>query len=631
MQRNRFLSLFNELKRRNVLRVGVAYIVVAWLVIQVVETLFPIYGLSDAAVRLVVNLLAIGLVPALVLAWVFEWTPEGLKKEKDADHELPASLKAAKRLDRMILVVLALALGYFAFDKFLLDPARDAEELAAAVEEAREIGRTEAKEEVRDTSVAVLAFQDLSPGGDQGYFGDGLAVDLINQLGKVPELRVTGKTSAFSFKNKDATIPEIGKVLNVGHVLDGSISKAGNRIRISVELVDTREDEQIWSQIYDRTLDDIFAIRDEITSRIFDRLTIEFERLRVESLKTDPEVYDLTLRARYIIDHGDSMDDDKQAAELSALALEIDPDYVPALMLSARVNYMLLQRGEISDMEARRIRDETIEKVLAIDPDNGEALAHIAWTDWEDRLDLESAARRFSGALRTAPGDLLLTRAAGMFARSIGRREESIALLKRCVAADPVHATCTWQLAQSYLWGSRLDDALKAFRRHESLIGHKGGFYYAVLTLLLQGEPVLALTELESVTDFQDDPQMLSARAMVMHDLGRFGESKAAFDRFDERFTGQFRDQAYLIAEAYAWTGQIDSAFEWLEKGYARDERYGMQGYWFHRIMFLPIWENLHDDPRWDEMRVRINMSATRLASIEFTIPEWISLHSQPF
>ncbi|NCF63932.1 MAG: hypothetical protein GWP58_13860 [Gammaproteobacteria bacterium] len=624
------MSLFGELKRRNVFRVGAAYVVTAWLIIQVVETLFPIYNLSDAAVRLVVNLLAIGLVPVLVLAWVFEWTPEGLKKERDADHQHPASLRAARRLDRMILVVLALALGYFIFDKFLLDPARDAEKLTSAVEQAREQGRTEAKAEVRDSSVAVLAFQDLSPAGDQAYFGDGLAVDLINQLGKVPDLRVTGKTSAFSFKDKAATIPEIGEALNVGHVLDGSVSKAGDRVRISVQLVDTRQDTQLWAQTYDRTLDDIFAIRDEITFRIYDRLTIEFERLEAQNLKTDPEVYDLTLQARHIFDIGDSSDKDRQAAELLAQALAIDPNYVPALLLSIRVDYMLLRGGEISDTEQSQKANESVERVLAIDPDNGEALIHMAWEDWEGRLDLESAARGISGALRTAPGNLVLTRGAGMFARSIGRHKDSIALLERCVAADPLERNCTFQLAQSYLWGGQLEDAMKAHRRLESLTGQKNSVYYVVLTLLLQGKPALALTELEAATFPQDHPMELAARAMIMHDLGRFKESKAAFDRFEEQFEGQFREDAYLIAEAYAWTGQADSAFEWLEKGYSRDERFGLQGYWFHRIMFLPIWQKLHGDPRWEELRGRMNMSSARLEAIEFSIPEWMSTPGRP-
>jgi TolB-like protein/Tfp pilus assembly protein PilF len=620
------MSFFGELKRRNIFRAGAAYVAVAWFIIQVVETLFPVFGLSDNTIRIVVILLAIGFVPAMISAWAFELTPEGFKREAEVDHDSAVSRRMTRRLDRLFIVALALALGFFVFDKFVLDPARDAQELATAMEQAREEGRTEAEEAVRDASVAVLAFQDLSPRGDQEYFGDGLAVDLINQLAEVPELRVTGKTSAFSFKGKDATIPEIGEALNVRHVLEGSVSKSGDRIRISVQLMDARQDKQLWSETYDRTLGDIFDIRDEITLTVYDGLTIEFERLEQASLRTDPEVYDLTLKARSIFQREESVEDDKRAAELLAQALAIDPDYVPALLLSIRVNYMLLNSGLISDEEQERLAIEMIDRVLAIDPNNGQALGHLAWGDYELRMDLESAARRFSDALRTAPGDLELARFAGMFARSVGRHAESIALLVRCVAADPENGNCTWQLTRSYLWGNRLAEALKTYRRFEALRG-KGGEYYLILTLLLQGEPARALGELQSVNEErQEHPQMLAARAMIMHDLGRYEESEKALRKIVGQVNENSRDHAYLVAEAYAWIGQIDSAFEWLEKAYALDERFGMQGHWFQQIMFLPIWRNLHDDPRWDDLRERMNVSAARLDRLEFTIPPWISL-----
>ena len=631
------MSIFRELKRRNVFRVAAAYIVTAWLIVQVVETLFPIYGLSTATVRLVVNLLAIGLVPAVVLAWVFEWTPEGLKKDEGVDHRRAASIQAAKRLDRMILVVLAVAIGYFAIDKFIFDPARDAAKLASAIDEAREEGREEAKKESRDSSIAVLAFQDLSPDGDQAYFAEGLTVDLINQLGNVPGLLVTGKTSAFSLKGKDRTIPEIGAILNVGHVLDGSVSKVGDRVRTSVALSNTRNGTQVWSQMYDKTLGDIFAIRDEITFSVYDKLAIEFERLQQKNLRTDPKVYDLTLQARYTIEQSYSTDNDQQAvelvkqtSELLAEALAIDPEYTPALLFSSLVQYHLLNWGVISDEEERRNNKDLIDRVLAIDPDNGAALGALAWNDWEGRLDIELAARRFSDALRTAPGNLELTRSAGIFARSIGHHEASIALLERCVAADPVNSGCAFQLAQSYLWGNRLEDALNTYRKLEVLTGRKGAFYYVVLTLLLQGGPVAALKELESMPGRQSHPQVLAARAMIMHDLGRYEEFSAALDSLTALFQGQFREDTYYIAQAYAWIGDKDRAFEWLEMAYTGDERYGSHGWWFNRVMFLPIWQKLHDDPRWNELRERMGFSDARLEKVEFSIPEWMSPRNQP-
>ncbi len=618
------MSFFGELKRRNVFRVGAAYIAVAWLIIQVVETLFHVFGLSDAAIRIVVILLAIGFLPVVVSAWAFELTPEGFKREADVDHAAPANRVMNRRLDRLFIIALALALGFFALDKFVLDPARDKAQLAEAVRQAKQQVRTAVKEEVRDRSIAVLAFQDLSPGGDQAYFGDGLAVDLINQLGNVPELRVTGKTSAFAFKTRDATIPEIGDALNVGHVLDGTVSKADDRVRISVQLVDAREDTQLWSQTYDRRLGDIFAIRDEITLTVFDRLTIELERLEQKSLRTDPEVYDQTLRAQYLIVEG-GLENIQQAANNLRRALETDPDYVPALLASVYANYLLRQYGLITDEEESRLSANAVDRALRVDPDNGTALGMRAWEDWETALDLESAARRFTEALRTAPGDLELTRFAGLFSRSIGRNAESIALLERCVAADPENGRCVFHLAQSYLYGSDFDRALAMHRRFEARGG--GNTYYRFMALLLKGETELALEELDAANgDFHQHPQGLAARAMVMHDLERHEESDAALQTLAEAFDENWRDQAYLVAQACAWTGQIDAAFEWLEKASAMDAHYGVRGYWFHRIMFLPIWRNLHEDPRWEEFRSRMNMSAERLDDLEFMTPPWINL-----
>jgi len=623
------MSFFRELKRRNVFRVGVAYVAVSWLVIQVIETLFPVFGFSDGVIRTVVILLAIGFIPAIVSAWAFELTPEGVKRETEVDHDSPVSRRMTRRLDRLLAVALALALGFFAFDKFVLDPARDAQKLASATEQAREEGRTEAKEEVRDASVAVLALQDLSPRGDQEYFGDGLAVDLIYQLSKVPQLRVTGKTSTFAFKDRDATIPEIGEALNVGYVLDGTVTRVGDRIRISVQLVDARQDQQIWSETYDKTLADIFAIRDDITARVFDRLTIEFERIEQESLRTDPVAYDLTLQARYLIDRMNSEDDYKQAASLVSRALAIDPNYVPALLASIFANYGLLNVGLMTGEEEARLASELIDRVLAIDPNNGAALGMLAWTDWENRMDLEAASRRFSDALLAAPGDLGLTQYAGMFARSIDRNAESIALLERCVAADPENWHCTFHLAQSCLSGNRLDRALKMFRKYGTIRG-RGTPYYLTLTLLMQGEPERALREFQSIEDeMPDDPQALAARAMIMHDLGRYKESEAALQTIVGVLDESRRDHPYLVAQAYAWIGDSALAFEWLEKAYAKDERYGVQGFWFYRIMFLPVWRNLHDDSRWSELRERMDVTPARLEALEFMIPPWISLSAE--
>jgi len=229
------MSFFSELKRRNVLRVGAAYVVASWLVIQVVETIFPAFGFGEAAVRIATISLAIGLIPVLIFAWAFELTPEGLKKEKDVDRAQSITPKTGKKLDRMIMVVLALALGYFAFDKFLLDPQRkaalrqqQAEQLAVVAEEALQEGRSQALvESYGDNSIAVLAFQDMSPDQDQEYMSDGIAEELLNLLASIPELRVISRSSSFRYKGKDVSLTDISKELNVAHVLEGSVRKKG--------------------------------------------------------------------------------------------------------------------------------------------------------------------------------------------------------------------------------------------------------------------------------------------------------------------------------------------------------------------------------------------------------------------
>jgi len=233
------LSFLNELKRRNVLRVGAAYIVAAWLVIQIAETIFPLFGYGDTPARLVVIVLSIGFIPSLIISWVFEITPEGLRRDADVDRDHSITQVTGKKLDHIILVVLALALGYFAFDKFVLDPARD----QSKVEIARQQGRTEALvESYGDQSIAVLPFVNMSSDEEQEYFSDGISEELLNLLAKIPELRVISRSSAFSYKGKDFKLAQVAEELNVAHILEGSVRKAGNKVRITAQLIEARSD-----------------------------------------------------------------------------------------------------------------------------------------------------------------------------------------------------------------------------------------------------------------------------------------------------------------------------------------------------------------------------------------------------
>ena len=606
------MSLFTELKRRNVLRVAGAYVALSWLIIQVIETLFSLFGWSEAIGRIVVIVLAIGFVPALIFAWVFELTPEGLKRDDEVDHAAPAIRQMGKRLDRLMLVALALALAYFAFDKFVLDPTRDAEELATATMEAREEGRTEAIAQVRDNSIAVLAFQDLSPAGDQEYFSDGISEEMLNLLARIPELRVTGKTSAFSFKNKNATIAEIGEVLNVGHVLEGSVRMSGDRIRVTAQLIEAQSDTHIWSRTYDRKLEDIFAVQDEIAAMVVEQLHVTLLGPVPRTQRTNSQTYALTLQARHILE-GLSPGTTEQMAALLEEALALDPDYVPAMNWLVHANYYMRQEGLISEEEEMRRYVDLEERVFAIDPDNAQMLTMVAFSALDIDRDVEKAATIYQQAVRYEPGNAEVLRVVGNFAKYIGHNEESIALLERGVELDPLCIRCLYFLSKAYMDAGRLDEAEAARRRYMAL--GSGGHYYLAVIKLLQGEPAAALTVVEGQDS--DYPEIIAARAMALHDLGRESESEEALAILIEHHGGE---GSYYLVDVYAWIGNRDAAFEWLEKAYRLDKNYGQYGHRFIRRISSPLWRNLHGDPRWDAMRERVGMSEERLAAIEFEV-----------
>ncbi|MEX0914630.1 MAG: tetratricopeptide repeat protein, partial [Wenzhouxiangellaceae bacterium] len=416
------MSFLSELKRRNVLRVGAAYIVTAWLIVQVVETLFPIYGLSEAAARTVVNILAIGLFPVLVLSWVFEWTPEGLKRDAEVADDAPSSPGATKRLDRIILIVLALALGYFAFDKFVLDPARD----VAIAESARQEGRSEAIiESYGETSIAVLAFADMSPDKDQEYLSDGIAEEILHLLAKIPELRVISRSSAFFYKGKNTPIPEIARQLHVAHVLEGSVRKAGNRIRITAQLIEARSDTHIWSQTWDRTLDDIFAIQDELAAAMVEQLQVTLLGDAPAAKRIDPEAYMLYLQGHYFFDLVDAA----KAVELLEQAIAIEPDYVDALLDLAGAYYQLSDTVATSaDMpkdDAWHRSEAAWQRAKALEPEHPAVLVYDAWKSWEAG-DAPGAARQFERALELHPRHIRALRIAANFSLLLGLTDSAV-------------------------------------------------------------------------------------------------------------------------------------------------------------------------------------------------------------
>ena len=599
------MSLFDELKRRNVLRVGTAYVVTSWLLIQVAETIFPLFGLDDTLARILVIVLGIGIIPALTFAWAFELTPEGLKKEKDVDRSRSTTLQTSKKLDLMIMVMLALALAYFALDKFVLSKPRE----ALIAETARQEGRSEALiESYGDKSIAVLPFADLSPQGDQEYFSDGIAEELLNLLAKIPELRVISRSSAFSFRGKDMDIPTIASQLQVAHVLEGSVRKAGTRVRITAQLIDARSDTHLWSQTFDRTLDDIFAIQDEIAAEVVEQLKVTLLGNAPRARQTDPEAFALFLQARYFLDQFTAESLEK-SAELYQRALALDPEYPPALKGLAEVTTNLAAMGHRPFEESIEFARVLVHKSVAIDPLYADAYAGLgSFSQYFDN-DLKSAARHFEKAVELGPSQATIVGDAGIFALHLGRTNQAISLLEHQVALDPVSPTAHYQLARAFRAARRFDEAAAAYRTVLNLSpGRIYARYGLGISLMLHGDLQRALQEVNQV---DSQVSRLTGQALVYHLLDQPAESNAALEELADNHA---QDAASYIAAIHAFRNETESAFAWLTRA-EEDLSIDMLG-----INTNPLFASLHDDPRWQAFLERQGYSEAQLASIRFDV-----------
>jgi TolB-like protein/Flp pilus assembly protein TadD len=545
------MSLFSELKHRNVLRVAIAYLAVSWLLIQIVETLFPIFGLADELVRLFVIILVIGFPLILIFSWLYELTPEGLKLEKDVDRTGSLEHHTGKKLDRAIIVVLALALGYFAFDKFVLDPSRDAAREEAVARQARTDALVES---FGENSIAVLPFVNMSDDASNEYFSDGISEELLNLLAKIPQLRVISRSSAFSFRGDDIDIPTLAEQLNVAHVLDGSVRKAGNNVRITAQLIEARSDTHLWSETYDRELDDIFAIQDEIAAKVVEQLKITLLGDTPATRKTAPEAYALFLQARYLRQTGDP-GRDAEVVRMLEQALVIDPDYVPALLeLSLKIWRNSRGNKLHRDEEGMRRSTELANKALAIDPNNGAAIAYRAFGLMDNTRDLEAAAKEFVRALQLDPGNVELLISASTFARLIGRHDEAIILMKRALELDPLCTLCMYLLSKTYMNAGLLKEAEDARHQYKNLGGQGGGYTMGMLKLL-QGKPEAALASFEGVG--VNDRNISSGRAMALYELGRLEEFETALADQIKNWGDEYpRD----VATVYAWIADTNKA-----------------------------------------------------------------------
>lgn len=608
------MPLFAELKRRNVFRAAAAYLAVAWLTMQVAEVTFPAFGFSDRALRLLIIALAIGFVPAITLSWAFEITPEGLKRERDLDRGSALVARTNRLLDRAIMLLLALGLTYFAVDKFLLAPARDETRIAEAIER----GRSQALEAaLGDKSIVVLPFTNLSTDPEQAFFADGISEELLNLLAQIPELRVISRTSAFAFKGKDAGIAEIAEKLKVSHVLEGSVRRSNDQLRITAQLIDASTDSHLWSETYERTVDDVFEIQDEIAAQVVAALKLKLLGRMPSAKRVDREAYVLLMQARQLMD---AHEDLARVRELIGRSLSIVPEYADAWTVLSWLYWRCAMPGfrvdqpfchQLTPEEADRRALEALERALRADPGNATAMAYRAFrTAFKDR-DWRAAAAQFERAVQLGADKTDVFRSTMVYARLIGRPEVAIALGEHVVARDPLCSTCVYQLARAYREAGRFEEAEATMRNLAAATG-RGGWHTISTIMLLRGDAAGALATLDNIAQI-NDAERIQGRAMALHSLGRHQEALAAAVELEATAGAA---QPELLAELYTWMGDHDQADRWLRMAADRDSG----GVTLPFDWTSPFLRPLLDTPRGQAILRRFGVADEQLAAIRFNV-----------
>ncbi|MDX1571915.1 MAG: hypothetical protein R3200_15645, partial [Xanthomonadales bacterium] len=536
------MSFISELKRRNVFRVALAYLVLAWLVLQVGDVLIDALDLPGEYNKFIVILLALGFVPILVFSWVFEMTPEGLKREKDIRREESITAHTAKKLDLVVIALLVLAIGMFAYDRFA--GPRPASHATAPAPQGQ----------IGDASIAVLPFVNMSGNTDNEYFSDGLTETLLHMLAQVDGLRVAARTSAFAFKDTNTDIREIAAKLNVATVLEGSVQRSGERVRITAQLVDAADGSHLWSQNFDRDLDDIFAIQDEIATTVASALKSSLLGVDEGNEQAVPgaEIANVGTRSMEAYDHylrglgplaEDSHGSLPEAERAFKEALLLDPDFREARLALTETYLTMgdtaLLPGDAAIRNARTAIDPLVES-NPTDPVVAAYDAYVEFLEEQSRRFIDDPERiayfgRIAASIARAPNEpALYIMVAEVLDNVTGRAEEQLAFVNRGLEVDPLSGSL-------YVWKGRIlgfeldrpDEALDAFLTLQEVDpdnpnGHAfPGFIYAQ-----RGEYARAIQAYAraAAVDRQDH-ELVAFVAMGLIDMGLLEQSKPWLER----------------------------------------------------------------------------------------------------
>jgi TolB-like protein len=552
------MGLIAELRRRNVIRMAGLYLVGAWLLVQVAGTVLPWFGVADAMLRGVVLVLALGFVPALVFAWVFELTPEGLKRDAEVKPEESIAPRTAQRLDRMIIAVLLLALAYFGVDKFVLGPKRDAALAVASAAQAHASAKaadaTPPKHAAR--SIAVLPFVNWSTDPENEFFSDGLSEEILNSLARIEGMQVVGRTSSFQFKGKTADLRAIGEALGVATVLEGSVRREGERARITAQLIRTSDGIHLWSETYDRTVQDSLAVQLDIAEQVAGALNVLLDdKQRARMREAGVANVDAFIAYQkgwklYGEAHGkpgvDLLDGLRAANVEFDRATTLEPDFFEAHFAKVDLYEHSLQRdtlGQAKWLEAQNAALATLELAAANSRDQQQRLLTLAerqmlsndWRGLRQRIDAALQAPGCNGA-NWLP----------VFASAFGNADALDQLGERAIACDPLNSsnrTTRLTVALANGKGQRALDLIKTYengRPSTSSAPH-------AIALAMVGRTAEAGAELEAV-DISGRPDSYALARIV---VGRArGEAPAAIHAaLQSLHRGQGKYDQWLVVD----------------------------------------------------------------------------------
>ncbi len=590
-------NFFAEIKRRNVYKVAVAYAVISWLLIQAASILFPTFEAPPWVMKVFVAVSVLGFPIALVFSWAFELTPEGIKREEDVAPNDSIARHTGQKIVRITIAVAVVATGLFVFQ--LLRVRLTSTGAASATVNS-----------LPEKSIAVLAFDNLSDDKGSEYFSDGISEELLTVLQKIPGLHVAARTSSFSFKGKSATAQEIGHKLGVAHLVEGSVRKAGETVRISARLTQTRSGDEIWSENYTRDLKDVFAVQTELAQTIVGQLTksgqlsdgaadptvkgaIQAEVQAAEKGGTkNVEAHQHYLQGRFY-ENRHSQNGVTQALIEYQKAVELDPSYALAWAGLAESHlWMCGFGGEVGragfDAHLASAREATA-RAIEVEHDLPEALRARADIQLHYDFDWKGADDSLRTALRLAPADSALFIAAGNVANARGDVAHAMELYRAAVALDPVnprarlwlayHLAITRQEAEAQAESARVIELSPASPWAHASLG---------LAFLLRGK-------FEDAAAAAHDDAAGWARLYIVA-MARWSQKR--IPEADAALADLIKDYADVaacqIGAVYAWRGEKDQAFEWLERA-RRQRDSGLVA-----LRSEPVYDNLHGDPRWN-------------------------------